>query len=263
MRASDGDWDAEENALARNFAFVPFLLGLALTRLYSLYNSMTQSSSSLHLSWESTAAQLYMTAALIELAAEPLAVYAQRQLLFKIRASVEGFSITSQCILTLLYFPGPMENGARDVGQAVLAYAWAQMGAALILVAGYALSLSLHIYRQNSMGIWDFWKSMVPGRTLLTGQLLDPYYVSVALSFWAQSFLKHLLTVGDRFLLVALAIPHEQKGIYRLVSDLGSLIARILFQPLEETGRAYFSRSLTGREGTLIISLFKKLLTSI
>ena len=49
-------------------------------------------------------------------------------------------------------------------------------------------------------------------------------------------------------MLVALGIENHEKGAYRLVSDLGSLVARMLFLPLEETSRAFFSKSLTNKK---------------
>jgi oligosaccharide translocation protein RFT1 len=88
---------------------------------------------------------------------------------------------------------------------------------------------------------------MIPKRSPLTGRFLDPYFTSVAISFWVQSILKHILTVGDKILMISLDIPNQEKGIYRQVSDLGSLIARLFFQPLEEIFRNYFSKELTGK----------------
>jgi oligosaccharide translocation protein RFT1 len=51
--------------------------------------------------------------------------------------------------------------------------------------------------------------------------------------------------VGDKVAMAWLMLDNQDKGAYRLVSDLGSLVARIVFQPLEEISRAYFSKSLT------------------
>ncbi|KAH6561069.1 hypothetical protein BASA62_010109 [Batrachochytrium salamandrivorans] len=65
--------------------------------------------------------------------------------------------------------------------------------------------------------------------------LLDSYYLKIAASFFFQGIIKHLLTVGDRLILVASGVGNSGQGTYRLVSDLGSLVARIVFQPIEET----------------------------
>ncbi|KAJ3338223.1 Oligosaccharide translocation protein rft1 [Kappamyces sp. JEL0680] len=74
---------------------------------------------------------------------------------------------------------------------------------------------------------------------------MDPYLTRIAFSFGLHTVIKHVLTVADKIVLVALGIANQDKGAYKLVSDLGSLVARIVFLPIEETSRAYFSKSLT------------------
>jgi oligosaccharide translocation protein RFT1 len=60
----------------------------------------------------------------------------------------------------------------------------------------------------------------------------------------AQGIVKHLLTQGDTFLISLLATPQVQ-GVYALANNYGGLIARLLFQPIEESSRTYFSRLLS------------------
>ncbi|RUO95968.1 Rft protein-domain-containing protein [Jimgerdemannia flammicorona] len=71
----------------------------------------------------------------------------------------------------------------------------------------------------------------------------DPYLLNLATTMTKQSLLKHLLTEGDKMLVTALSSDTDQ-GVYAFVANYGSLIARILFQPLEETGRTLFSKVL-------------------
>jgi oligosaccharide translocation protein RFT1 len=68
-------------------------------------------------------------------------------------------------------------------------------------------------------------------------------------SVFFQSIAKHLLTQGDSMILVAMSTLEDQ-GIYSLVSNYGGLIARVLFQPIEETSRNLFAR-LTNRQGAV------------
>ena len=79
----------------------------------------------------------------------------------------------------------------------------------------------------------------------------DPFLLKLAKSFAAQTILKHILTMGDKFLMIGMGLENNAKGIYSLVSDLGSIVARILFQPLEETSRALFSKNLTNPKSNL------------
>ena len=77
----------------------------------------------------------------------------------------------------------------------------------------------------------------------------------------AQSVVKHFLTEGDKLLISRLS-PLEDQGGYAVASNygasqhvtgslsptyesVGSLVARVLFQPIEETSRVFFSKSLS------------------
>lgn len=61
---------------------------------------------------------------------------------------------------------------------------------------------------------------------------------------WLQSFVKHLLTHLDSLLIAILTSPHDQ-GIYALAANYGSLLARMLFQPIEEASRNLFAKLLS------------------
>ena len=61
---------------------------------------------------------------------------------------------------------------------------------------------------------------------------------------YAQSVFKHLLTQGDA-LLIALFTTLSSQGVYALASNYGSLLARMLFQPIEESSRSLFGRLLS------------------
>ena len=63
------------------------------------------------------------------------------------------------------------------------------------------------------------------------------------MNLYAQSGLKHLLTQGDS-LLIALFTNLASQGVYALASNYGSLLARMLFQPIEESSRGVFGRLL-------------------
>jgi oligosaccharide translocation protein RFT1 len=55
---------------------------------------------------------------------------------------------------------------------------------------------------------------------------------------------KHVLTQGDVLLISYLATLEDQ-GIYALASNYGGLLARMLFQPVEELSRSYFGKQLS------------------
>lgn len=68
-----------------------------------------------------------------------------------------------------------------------------------------------------------------------------------------QSVLKHVLTEGDKIVLARASTVHVaqgdgtggslyEQGVYAIASGYGSLVARLLFQPLEESARLLFSK---------------------
>lgn len=59
-----------------------------------------------------------------------------------------------------------------------------------------------------------------------------------------QTLVKHVLTQGDTFLISWLASP-QAIGVYALASNYGGLIARMVFQPIEEMCRNYFGKLLS------------------
>lgn len=64
---------------------------------------------------------------------------------------------------------------------------------------------------------------------------------NTALQMTGTSLLKHVLTEGDRIVL-SLSEDHYNQGIYAVTLNYGSLVARLLFQPLEESCRISFAQ---------------------
>ena len=72
--------------------------------------------------------------------------------------------------------------------------------------------------------------------------------LSISGSLFAQSTVKHILTQGDTFLIAAFASLWDQ-GIYAFASGYGGLLARIVFQPIEESSRNLFAKVLSQDQG--------------
>ena len=81
------------------------------------------------------------------------------------------------------------------------------------------------------------------------------YYpiLSLAANFYGQSVLKHLLTQGDAYV-SALFTTTTSQGAFALASNYGSLLARMVFQPIEESSRSVFSRLLGSPESSTLAS---------
>lgn len=74
-------------------------------------------------------------------------------------------------------------------------------------------------------------------------QYFDVGGLRLSLTMTGQSIVKHILTEGDKIIL-SLWSPLQDQAGYAIAVNYGSLVARIVFQPLEEICRVYFSRIL-------------------
>ncbi|EEU39211.1 uncharacterized protein NECHADRAFT_43948 [Fusarium vanettenii 77-13-4] len=181
---------------------------------------------------------LYGLAAMVELLSEPCFVLMQMRLQFGTRAAAESIATFLRCIVVFGSAVWASKQ-QKDVG--VLPFALGQMtyGASLLLVyliSGYQLASTI------GFSILPQAVSTKDGR--FWGSYFDRQTMSLAGSMMAQSVVKHLLTQGDTFL-VSLLATAEVQGAYALANNYGGLLARLLFQPVEESSRSYFSRLLS------------------
>ncbi|KAM0550805.1 hypothetical protein ACHAPJ_008668 [Fusarium lateritium] len=180
---------------------------------------------------------LYGLAAMVELLSEPCFVLMQTRLQFGTRAAAEAIATFLRCIV--VFGSAVWASKHSDLG--VLPFALGQItyGAALLLVylvSGYRLA--------SSIGFSLLPRAIATKDNRFWGSLFDRSTINLAGSMMAQSVVKHLLTQGDTFLISLLASANVQ-GAYALANNYGSLIARLLFQPVEESSRSYFSRLLS------------------
>ena len=182
---------------------------------------------------------LYGVAAMVELLSEPCFVLMQTRLQFGTRATAESAATFLRC---LVVFGSAVWASRRQVDIGVLPFALGQLsyGVALLfvyIISGHGLA--------SSIGF-----SLLPQAVSTNGDanfLWSYFYrptMTLAGSMMAQSIVKHLLTQGDTFLISLLATPAVQ-GVYALANNYGGLLARLLFQPVEESSRSYFSRLLS------------------
>lgn len=151
----------------------------------------------------------YGVSALIELLAEVYFLRLRRDM--PARARVEAMAMGIRCIITY-----------TTTGYGILhAFILGQLAYSCACALGY------------------WWEAPPPPAPSTT---TTPIPHSLARGFLLQSIEKHLLTEGEKLVLTAL---HSSSGEYALVSNLGSLVARIILQPLEEAYSMEFG-GLTG-----------------
>ncbi|MCJ1251818.1 Oligosaccharide translocation protein rft1 [Trapelia coarctata] len=182
---------------------------------------------------------LYALATTLELLIEPCFVVAQQQMLYGLRASAETSATFTRCVLTCATAIWA-SSSRQDLG--VLPFALGQLGYALVLNMVYYSN----VWSKSTKGGFSLvprsLSSNIPSQYILS--LFSRPTLTLAINLYAQSGLKHLLTQGDS-LLIALFTSLSSQGVYALASNYGSLLARLLFQPIEESSRGVFGRLLS------------------
>ena len=223
-----------------NLAYLAVVTGLPLT--YVLAHLWLQSDTP-KVPYFAEALSLYCVATVIELLTEPSFSAVQQKLLYKVRASAESTATLLRCFGTC--------------GSAILANRMGIDIGALPFAIGqlaYALGL-LIVYLFNMWPVArDEHFTLRPSRIAASKDIPVTFnYLSTPLlrltsSLTLQSALKYILTQGDSLLITTYTSLADQ-GAYALASNYGGLIARMLFQPIEESSRNMFAK-LCADQGT-------------
>lgn len=218
---------------AINLGYLAIALGIPLALLFGyLYRASLPPSTLASTPYLLPSLYLYALASILELLSEPFFVLMQSRLQFSTRATAESTATLLRCLTTLLTASLVPHSG-------VLPFALGQLSFSLTLLLIY----TLHTRRLAATEFFSLLPSPLPPSPQTTfHSLLPTPPLRLASSLLAQSAFKHLLTQGDTLLVTVLSPPSAQ-GIYALASNYGSLAARLVFQPIEEASRAYFSRT--------------------
>ena len=241
--AAAGDDDQKrvrrESQAVVNLGYLAILLGalvsVGLGWMYLAYAS----ASTLETPYLVQSLYLYGVAAMVELLSEPCFVLMQTRLQFGTRATAESVATFLRCIIV---FGSAVWASNAHVDFGVLPFALGQLSYGIALLFVYPLSGR---GLASSIGF-----SLLPKAVSTSddANFLWSYFyrptMTLAGSMMAQSVVKHLLTQGDTFLISLFATPNIQ-GVYALANNYGGLLARLLFQPVEESSRNYFSRLLS------------------
>ena len=193
---------------------------------------------------------LYALGALSELAYEPLLIRAVRLGHPALRVKAEGAAVfvkVISTIATIVVLPrwssAPTflrQFLADEKAIALLAFGIGQAGFGIAMLAAHLT----FFFRQYGVG--DTLDLYVPRaeQKELRSTWFDRATLSLCATMSQQGVLKHCLTEADKFAVAKYASLEDQGG-YALASNYGSLVARILFQPVEETSRIVFSSELS------------------
>uniref|UniRef100_A0A3B4YZ46 Protein RFT1 homolog n=1 Tax=Stegastes partitus TaxID=144197 RepID=A0A3B4YZ46_9TELE len=184
----------------------------------------------------SPAVVLFALAGVQELLAEPLWVLAQAHMFVQLKVVAESLAMIAKCSITVVLVMFAREWGLYIFSAAHLVYTG-------FLVLCYA------VYFIRFLGSKEAAKKNFPlqhVRDLLPCRpLVDWTLARLTWSFFKQSFLKQILTEGERYVMTFLnVLSFGDQGVYDIVNNLGSMVARFIFLPIEESFYIFFAKVL-------------------
>ncbi|XP_019849739.1 PREDICTED: protein RFT1 homolog isoform X2 [Amphimedon queenslandica] len=202
-----------------NLMWLPFLVGIVWSALLSLlWISPLLQQPDMPGDWIGVAC--FAISGLIELCVEPLWVLAQLTQHVSIKVIAEGIPQVFRCLIVAICIVFYPQYG-------ILIFGIAQV----LCSIGYLLVYFTYFFSVggNQLPI-DSISKIFPQKFL--GKYQDQTLVNLSKSFFKQSLLKQFLT----------------DGVYDIVNNLGSLAARFIFLPIEESFYVYFSSVLVRGE---------------
>ena len=205
---------------------VPVAIGIGCFGAWSLWTQFTSSDpAQLEQARYMRAILLTLFALLLALLQESSFLLAQTQMQQTLRAQSESLATLFKCIVTTV--------GTVVLGIGIEAFALGNIFYAGTLCVMYWS----HFYRNRR----DGGTSLFPKRYQNAHGWWDVKIFQDTKEFWWQSIQKWALENGEKVVLVFMGTA-EMAGEYVLVSNLGSIVVRLLFQPLEEMSLAAFAK---------------------
>ncbi|KAK6459003.1 flippase [Scheffersomyces xylosifermentans] len=226
-----------------NFGFIPIIIGIPITTaiFYWQYQSSAFQESLVQLPFHKITLALIGSSVFLELILEPIYALNQYQLNFTRRSQSESLAVFNRCILTFgsVYFAANYSNfdGSHYEGAGVLSFAIGQFAYSFTLFAWYFYSFCI----EDSEITFSFQRVYYSTNSYY---YLEPKIFTIWKGLFVQMLFKQLLTEGDKLLINYLCTVEEQ-GVYSVVTNYGSIVARLLFQPIEEAMRLLFTKLLS------------------
>lgn len=230
-----------------NLAYLAVLLGFIISTAFGYSYLRGAPSEVLESPYFIISFQIYGVATLIELLAEPAFVVIQQKALYTDRARAETLAAMARCFAACTT---AVVAHKQRLAPSILPFAVGQSAYALVLLTLYFLPV-LRLSRDAKFSLTPRKMENSPGGTE-PGSEGAGYYVrrfhkailGLAATMYMQSIFKLLLTQGDALILSFLSSLADQ-GSFALASNYGGLLARLVFQPVEESSRNTFGRLLS------------------
>ncbi|TDH71120.1 hypothetical protein CCR75_007345 [Bremia lactucae] len=179
---------------------------------------------------------MYCGAAMIEALAEPMYVLAHASVLVSWQVAAQSAAFLVRAAVQYI--------GVVVLEWSLTAYGVAELSYAVTLLIVFAFFFWRRI-KQSKRGMYPFaltsMGQLLPGVPEGGMEWYHPDLMTLFLPLSVQSGVKYLLAEGDKWVLTSVA-SLQHMGVYGLVSNLGSLVPRILFLPVEEATKTIFSK---------------------
>ena len=226
-----------------NLTWVCSIIGLLSSIvLYIVWTSWLPQPTSDIINQYQIATLLIALSCVIELVAEPFWILSQRNYFLSLKVIFEGVYLAVRCFLSTLlvvYFPK----------SALLMYGISFLLASIIYLSCYAIYFWKYMSKDDGSKTRELlylgnFSNLMPDMTIKP--MFHQEYMNLVASFYKQSMLKQFLTEGERYIMTIFGIlTFSQQGVYDVINNLGSLAARFIFMPIEETYYTYFSKVLS------------------
>jgi len=226
---------AQEVAKVMNLAWLSVPLGVIVTFVILTIFSRLASPEELALPHYEAGIRLFALGSLLEILSEPVYILAQNLFMYRTRTMVEASAVFLRCIVTYLL--------VVNYRLGLLGFGYAQVFYGACLILGYYGYFFYAILASKSTTVVTSIAQLFPSSSIFKKGGLDPHLIGLWFIYEWQSVEKLILTEGEKFVLWFSASLVDQ-GIYSVVNNLGSLVARFLFQPVEESCYSLFSKLL-------------------
>ncbi|MFT7801530.1 protein RFT1 homolog isoform X1 [Arapaima gigas] len=188
---------------------------------------------------------LFCLSAVQELLGEPLWVLAQAHMFVRLKVVAESMAMVARCLLTVVLVVSFPQLGLYIFCAAQLVYTGSLVLCYIIYFLHFLGSVEAKMISfplRNARELLPFTRN---GESVVNWK-----QARLTWSFFKQSFLKQILTEGERYVMTFLNVLNfGDQGVYDIVNNLGSMVARFVFLPIEESFYIFFAKVLErGRE---------------
>lgn len=169
---------------------------------------------------------------IIELLSEPMFIVSQNMLLYGLRSSIEASSVLLRCVITFIC--------VVFLDLKLQAFAYGMLSYSICLFICY---LFYFVFFQTKIMINEFLFHFKQYSFIFNKKKNDnnePFYL--IWSVWKNQIWKLILAEGENIIMMTIRTNASEQGLYSIISNLGSLIVRFVFLPIEETSYTVFGR---------------------